>query len=47
MSGPSVIRAGFWQSCSWPTAVITKGMHSCLRLTHLGNVITKELEVLC
>ncbi len=25
-----VIKAGFWQSYHWPTAVITKGLHSCL-----------------
>lgn len=31
---------------SWPTVVITKSMHSCLRLTHLGNVIPEESEVL-
>lgn len=24
------IKAGFWQSYHWPTAVITKGLHSCL-----------------
>lgn len=36
-----VIKAGFWQSYHWPTAVITKSMHSCLWLTRLGNVITK------
>lgn len=36
-----VIKEGFWQSYHWPTAVITKGMHSCLWLTRLGNVITK------
>lgn len=27
-------------SYHWPTAVITKGLHSCLWLTRLGNVIT-------
>lgn len=36
-----VIKGGFWQSYHWPTAVITKSMHSCLWLTRLGNVITK------
>lgn len=36
-----VIKVGFWQSYHWPTAVITKGLHSCLWLTRLGNVITK------
>lgn len=36
-----VIKEGFRQSYHWPTAVITKGMHSCLWLTRLGNVITK------
>lgn len=36
-----VIKAGVWQSYHWPTAVITMGLHSCVWLTHLGNVITK------
>lgn len=36
-----VIKAGFWQSYHWPTAVITKSMHSCFWLIRLGNVITK------
>lgn len=41
-----VIKAGFWQSYRWPTAVIIKGLHSWLWLTSLGNVITKvSLEV--
>lgn len=37
-----IIRAGFWQSHSWTTAVITKGMHSCLRLTTLEMLLQKN-----